>query len=62
MYNSNHISMGFWLCKCLQCRGTHWSRRKIRKSEYRRIIKRLRRAKHNSELPNNTFDTMHYTD
>lgn len=60
MYNENHISMWFGLCKCWMCKNKH--RRKIRQSEYRRITKKLRQAKHKSELPHDILNTMKYTD
>ena len=60
MYSSNHISMGFGLCQCRQCKNKHRSR--IRQSEYRRIVKKLRQARHKEELPTWTFNTMKYTD
>lgn len=52
--------MGFGLCKCKACKNKHRSR--IRQSEYRRIAKKLRQAKHQAELPWDLFKTMHYTD
>lgn len=67
----NHISMGFWVCKCRACRhlwknrdGKRIKHRKnpYREQVYRAIIKKLRQAKHKEELPRWTFSTGSYTD
>lgn len=71
MYNSNRISMWFWLCKCRACRriwkdklgrrDKHHKNRE-RADKYRLIIKRIRRNKHNEELEKDTFNVGSYTD
>jgi len=72
MYSNNFISMGFGCCHCRHCRHVHPYRKgykkyynwrcEIRKLQYRKVIKKLRQAKHKEELPNRLFNLMRYTD
>lgn len=63
--------MGFWVCQCKACkhllqdRNGKWFKHhkyKERYYVYRKIIKKLRQAKHEEEIPYWTFSTGSYTD
>ncbi len=67
MLSSTHMSMGFWLCKCYECRKP-WLHKSFgfRKNEYRRIRKVFRKkmnlVKDYEDYEDISFKCAKYTD
>lgn len=71
MYSSNHISMGFGLCRCRACRHLDLDRKgnrtkhrtnPYRKLAYKKLTKTLRQNKFKEELPYRLFNLGSYSD